>query len=108
MGIDKWDGERLGTKELYVKEGPEVERTGHKVKELLKEGHWGRASNQSFMRQDGHGPGHAGLCKLWDEFWALASGQEEAFGIFKQGIKKFYVFRSSWPIVGRVVWNGGD
>lgn len=48
MGIDKWelndkwDGERFGTKELYVKEGPEVERTGHKVKELLKEGHWGK------------------------------------------------------------------
>lgn len=73
MGIDKWelndkwDGERLGTKELYVKEGPEVERTGHKAKELLKEGHWGRASNQSIL-----------------------------------------VFRSSWPTVGRVVWNGVD
>lgn len=38
-----------------------------------------------------HGPGHTGLCKPWDEFWVLASGQEEAFGIFKQGIKKFCV-----------------
>lgn len=51
MGIDKrelnykWEGERLGTKELYVEEGPEVERTGHKVKELLKEGHHGGASH---------------------------------------------------------------
>lgn len=36
MGIDKWElnnkweEERLGTNELHVKEGPEVERTGHR------------------------------------------------------------------------------
>lgn len=29
-------------------------------------------------------------------------------GIFKQGIKKFLVSRSSWPLVGRVVRNGGE
>lgn len=29
-------------------------------------------------------------------------------GIFKQGIKKFLVSRSSWPLVGRVVRNRGE
>lgn len=34
---------RIETKELCVKEGPEIERIGHNVKELLKEGSCGRA-----------------------------------------------------------------
>ena len=36
-------------------------------------------------------PGHAGLSKPWDEFWALAKGQENwPLWNFKQGFKKFF------------------
>ena len=53
-------------------------------------------------------PGHAGLCKPWDEFWAFILRTGKAlYGILSKDFKhSFLVFRSSWPLVGRVVWSG--